>query len=619
GRMGDWLRNVKDWAFSRNRFWGTPLPVWTCGQCKAQTCIGTKAELKAAGIDAPELHRPYVDQPIDCPKCKSKKSAVREPYVIDVWYDSGAAQFAQWNTTSLDSKALADQWPIDFITEGLDQTRGWFYSLLASATALGQTAPDSPLFKGPAFRNCLVGGLILAEDGTKMSKSKKNYTSPDLVFANQGADATRWYLLSATAPWQDKRFYEEAVRDTFGKFFSTLWNTFLFQHQYARLDKWEPSHALPQTEWTDLDRWLLARLNAAVAEARQEADRFHLHKATRAIEAFVIDDLSNWWVRRSRDRFWGERDSRDKQSAHAALWTALHTVARLVAPFAPFMVESMWPNLRLPADPASVHLAAYPVAGPREEALEAEMAQVRALAEAGRALRSKVNIPTRHPLGRAVLVGANLPRFAAILQDEINVKSLEPAPDARALKSFVAKPNRSTLGKAFKRLGSPIADAIEGLDGDHVAAQFAAGRGVGVNVEGQEHNLGPEHVVLEEQDRPGWATTKVGEAVLALHVLRDEALLAEALAREVIRRIQEVRKELDLPIDEEVDVTLAVGPDQQAQLGRFLHEVKAEVRGRNVTFGSVGPQGRSWDIDGIAISAEVKPTKTTRPAAVEAA
>jgi isoleucyl-tRNA synthetase len=247
------------------------------------------------------------------------------------------------------------------------------------------------------------------------------------------------------------------------------------------------------------------------------------------------------------------------------------------------------------------------------------MAQVRALAEAGRALRSKVNIPTRHPLGRAVLVGAKLPRFAAILQDEINVKSLESAPDARALKSFVAKPNRATLGKAFKRLASPIADAIEGLDGDHVAAQFAAGRGVGVNVERQEHTLSPDHVTLEEKDRPGWATTKAGEVVLALHVLRDEALLAEALAREVIRRIQESRKDLDLPIDEEVDVVLSAGPDQQAQLSRFLHEVKAEVRGRSVAFGPAGPHARSWDIDGAVVKAEVKPTKTHRPAAVEAA
>ncbi|MCA1812058.1 MAG: class I tRNA ligase family protein, partial [Halobacteriales archaeon] len=585
----------------------------------AQVCLGSKAELKAAGIDAPELHRPYVDQPIDCPKCHAKKAAVREPYVIDVWYDSGAAQFAQWNTTGLDNPALADQWPIDFITEGLDQTRGWFYSLLASATALGQTAPDSPLFKGPAFRNCLVGGLILAEDGTKMSKSKKNYTSPDVVFANQGADATRWYLLSATAPWQDKRFYEEAVRETFGKFFSTLWNTFLFQHQYAKLDKWDPAHALPQAEWTDLDRWLLSRLNATVAEARAEADRLHLHKATRAIEAFVVDDLSNWWVRRSRDRFWADKESKDKRSAHAALWTALHTCARLVAPFAPFMVETMWPNLRTASDPAFVHLAAYPVAGPRDEALETEMAQVRALAEAGRALRSKVNIPTRHPLGRAVLVNAKLPRFAAILQDEINVKALDVAPDARALKSFVAKPNRATLGKAFKRMAGPIADAVEGLDGDQVAAAFAAGRTVGVNVEGQEHQLSPEHIVLEEQDRPGWATTKVGEATLALHILRDEALLAEALAREVIRRIQEVRKDLDLPIDEEVDVVLTAGPEEQAQLSHFLHEVKAEVRGRSVTFGPAGPHARSWDIDGAVVKAEVKPTKTHRPAAVEAA
>jgi isoleucyl-tRNA synthetase len=619
GRMGDWLRNVKDWAFSRNRFWGTPLPVWTCRSCKAQVCIGSKAELKAAGIDAPELHRPYVDAPIRCPQCGGPSE--REPYVIDVWYDSGAAQFAQWHATSFGSKALQAQWPIDFITEGLDQTRGWFYSLLASSTALGSAGAPAPLFQGPPFRNCLVGGLILAEDGQKMSKSKKNYVSPDVVFASQGADATRWYLLSTTAPWQDKRFYEEAVRETFGKFFSTLWNTFLFHHQYARLDRWTPDKAAPPSEWTDLDRWLLSRLDAAVAEARAEADRLHLHKATRAIEAFVVDDLSNWWVRRSRDRFWGERDSPDKRSAHSALWTALHAVCRLVAPFAPFMVEHIWPHVRKADEPDSVHLAAYPAAGPRDEALDAEMAQVRALAEAGRALRSKVNIPTRHPLGRAVLVGATLPRFAAILQDEINVKALDLAQDARALKSHVAKPNRKALGKAFRQLSTQVADAIEALDGDQVHAQFAAGKRVGVNVDGQEHELTAEHVQFEERDRPGWATTQVGAAVLALHVERNESLLAEALAREVIRRIQDVRRELDLPLDEEVDVTLEAGPGEEARLNQFLHVLKAEVRARRVAFGTMGPaaHARAWDLDGALVKADVRPTRTQRPAAVEAA
>jgi isoleucyl-tRNA synthetase len=621
GRMGDWLRNVKDWAFSRNRFWGTPLPVWTCSKCKAQTCIGSKAELKAAGIDAPELHRPFVDAPIDCPKCKAPKAAVREPYVIDVWYDSGAAQFAQWHTTGFDNKALREQWPIDFITEGLDQTRGWFYSLLASATALGASGAPPPLFQGPTFRNCLVGGLILAEDGTKMSKSKKNYVPPDQVFASQGADATRWYLLSTTAPWQDKRFYEEAVRETFGKFFSTLWNTFLFQSQYAKLDHWTPGKAVPSAEWSDLDRWLLSRLNATIAEAKFEADRFHLHKATRAIESFVVDDLSNWWVRRSRDRFWGDKASKDKQSAHAALWTALHAVTRLVAPFAPFMVEHLWPNLRTAKDPDSVHLAKWPAAGARDEELEREMAQVRAIAEAGRALRSKVGIPTRHPLGRAVVVGTALGRFAPILQDEINVKSLESAHDARALKQFVAKPNRKALGQTFKRLSTQVADAIEALDGDHVHAQFAAGKKVGVNVDGQEHELTPEHVLFEEKDRPGWATTQAEDVVLALHVERNEALLAEALAREVIRRIQDVRRELDLPLDEEVDVSLECGPAEEARLLQFVHVLKAEVRARRVAFGQMGPgaNAKAWDIDGAVVKAEVRPTKTVRPSAVEAA
>ena len=409
------------------------------------------------------------------------------------------------------------------------------------------------------------------------------------------------------------------MRETFGKFFSTLWNTFLFQHQYAKLDHWTPAQALPQQDWTDLDRWLLSRLNSAVAEAKFEADRYHLHKATRAIEAFVVDDLSNWWVRRSRDRFWGERASRDKQSAHSALWTALHTVCRLVAPFAPFMVEHIWAHLRTAGDKDSVHLAPWPVAGKRDEELEREMTQVRALAEAGRALRSKVNIPTRHPLGRAVLVGTALGRFAPILQDEINVKQLESAHDTKALKSFVAKPNRSALGKAFKALGTQIADAIEGLDGDQAKALVEAGKPVGVSVGGHDHALTADHLVFEEKDRPGWATTKVEDVVLALHVERNEELLAEALVREVIRRIQEARRDLDLPLDEEIDVVLECGPNEEARLSRFQHVIKADVRGRHVSFGKAGSGGRAWDIDGVAVTATMIPTKTTRPPAAEAA
>jgi isoleucyl-tRNA synthetase len=620
GRMGDWLRNVKDWAFSRSRFWGTPLPVWTCSKCKAQTCIGSREELKTHGIEAPELHRPYVDKPIRCPKCGGE--AQREPYVIDVWYDSGAAQFAQWNTTDLRNKDLAAQWPIDFIAEGLDQTRGWFYSLLASATALGQDAKAKAagLFQGPAYRNCVVNGLILAEDGRKMSKSLRNYVPPDQVFANQGADATRWYLLSATAPWQDKRFYEDAVRETFGKYFSTLWNTFLFHEQYARLDRWRPEHALQPEQWTDLDRWLLSRLHATIQEARFEADRYHLHKATRAVEAFVIDDLSNWWVRRSRDRFWAEAASPDKQSAHSALWTALHAVSRLTAPFAPFMAEVIWSHVRRAADAESVHLAHLPEAGGREADLEREMSQVRSLAEAGRALRSKVNIPTRHPLGRAVLVGGSLGRFASILQDELNVKALESSHKATQFKAFVAKPNRASLGKAFKRLAGPIADAIDALDGDKAHETLSQGGTVAVSVEGHDHELGPDHVAFEERDRDGWATTKWEDILLALHVERDEALLAEALTREVIRRIQEVRKELDLPIDEEVDLTLDVGPEEEAKLTHFLHVLKADTRARQVGFGAAeGFHTKEWDIDGVRVRCLVDPTATKRPAAVEAA
>ncbi len=624
GRMGDWLRNVKDWAFSRSRYWGTPLPVWICQDeaCGEQICMGGKADLAQHGLEVPELHRPHVDQSIKCPKCGAE--AAREPYVIDVWYDSGAAQFAQWHSRPDETPDVAAQWPIDFIAEGLDQTRGWFYSLLAIATALGD-GEDGPLFQGPPYKNVVVNGLILAEDGQKMSKSKKNYVSPDEIFEHVGADATRWYLLSATAPWQDKRFFEDAVRDTFGKFFSTLWNTFLFHHQYADLDGWKPSlQTLDELQAlvadSELDRWLLSRLEATVAEAAAQGNRFHLHKATRAIEDFVINDLSNWWVRRSRDRFWAEADSPDKQSAHTTLWWALHSVSRLVAPFAPFMVEHIWATIRLPEDPASVHLARYPEAGERDEALESRMAAVREMAEAGRALRSKVGIPTRHPLGRALIVGEGVGDLAEALREEINVKSLETAADTSGVKSYVAKPNRAKLGPTFKQLAPLVADAIEALDGDAAHAAFAAGQSVGVSIEGRDHDLTAEHVLFEEQDREGWATTEAAGRILALHVHRNEELLAEALTREVIRRIQDVRKELDLHLEQTIDLQLAVGPDAQAKLEAHLQDLRADVRAGNVAFvDAIQGDARLWELEGEEIRCAVTPTEMVRPAAAEAA
>ncbi len=628
GRMGDWLRNVKDWAFSRSRYWGTPLPVWICDACEHQWCAGSKQDLAAVGIEVPELHRPHVDTGFPCKQDGCSGTMQREPYVIDVWYDSGAAQFAQFPQFTGDAdQMLAERWPIDFIAEGLDQTRGWFYSLLAIATALGNTPEiaEAGQFQGPPFKNVVVNGLILAEDGRKMSKSLKNYVSPDEVFEHVGADATRWYLLSATAPWQDKRFFEDAVRDTFGKFFSTLWNTYLFHHQYADLDNWKPSlHTLDQLQAlvadSELDRWLLSRLEATVAEALGQGNRFHLHKATRAIEEFVINDLSNWWVRRSRDRFWAESDSPDKQSAHATLWWALHSVCRLVAPFAPFMVEHIWSGVRLPEDPQSVHLARYPEPGARDEGLEGRMSTVRQLAEAGRALRSKVGIPTRHPLGRAVFVGNELGPLAETLRDELNVKRLEVADTTAGFKSYVAKPNRAKLGPAFKQLAPMVADAIEALDGDAAHAALAAGRTVGVSIEGHDHELNTEHVQFDEEDREGWATTEAAGVTLALHIHRNEELMAEALTREVIRRVQDVRKELDLHLEQAIDLQLAVGPDAQAKLEAHLHALKADVRARNIAFvDAIQGDVRLWELEGEEVRCAVTPTETLRPAAAEAA
>lgn len=607
GRMGDWLRNVKDWAFSRSRYWGTPLPVWVCDSCDHQWCAGGKDDLASVGIEVPELHRPHVDTGFPCKQDGCTGTMEREPYVIDVWYDSGAAQFAQFPQFEGDAdQMLSERWPIDFIAEGLDQTRGWFYSLLAIATALGSTdaIKDAGNFQGPPFKNVVVNGLILAEDGQKMSKSKKNYVSPDEVFEHVGADATRWYLLSATAPWQDKRFFEDAVRDTYGKFFSTLWNTFLFWKQYADLDGWKPDlHTLDHLHQTEvkLDQWLLSRLEATVGEALAAGNDFHLHKATRAIEGFVINDLSNWWVRRSRDRFWAEADSADKQSAHATLWWALHSACRLIAPYAPFMVEHIWDHVKLDADPSSVHLARYPEPGARNEELEQKMQAVRDLCESGRALRSKIGIPTRHPLARAVVVDGHLGDLAAIVVDELNVKALDEAGEAAEARSYVAQPNRAALGPAFKQNAPKVAQAIEALDGDHAHALLQGGKTVNVSIEGHDHELTAEHIQFEQTDRDGWSTVDVGDAVLAFYTERDQALLDEAFAREVIRRVQDLRKELDLDIEAEISVTLAGAERLEAFVGLVGEECRASV-----VLGNVAKPMKVWDVEGSSVSCAVE-------------
>jgi len=436
------------------------------------------------------------------------------------------------------------------------------------------------------------------------------------VFQHHGADATRWYLLSATAPWQDKRFFDGAVRDTYGKFFSTLWNTFLFANQYAELDHWKPTLATLDrlhdiAKDAPLDRWLLSRLEATVADALEHGNKFHLHKATRAIEEFVVGDLSNWWVRRSRDRFWQDQDSADKQSAHATLWWALHSVCRLVAPFAPFMVEHIWEHVRLPEDPDSVHLARYPVPGERDEGLEGQMKTVRAICEDGRALRSRIGIPTRHPLEKATLIDLDFGPLNPIIQEELNVKSLNLG-TLDDVADWHAVPMQKELGPRFKQHAPQAKAAIEALDGRKAMKTIQSGGKVAIDVAGETHLVDAEVMYFEDFRKDHWRYTSLGDFEkandkrgIALWTERSQDLLDEAFAREVIRRVQDWRKELDLGIEETISLRL----DGASRLAPFLELVKEECRLASLELGEVAEAEKEWEIDGSVVRCAIASTR----------
>ena len=402
GRFGDFIRDVKDWALSRDRYWGTPLPIWTCTnkKCHHILCIGSVQELRELSESFPEnydLHKPFVDELIvKCPKCDARM--IRENEVIDCWYDSGSSFFAQWHYPFENKELFKENFPIDFISEALDQTRGWFYSLLAISTFLFDKNP---------YKTVLTLGLVLDKDNQKMSKSKKNYVDPTIILDHEGADALRWYLISANAPWMSTRFYEEAVKDTLGKFLLTFWNSYIFFTTYALLDKFNPKKEnIPTAKRELLDQWIWSRFNKLIRDILVYMKDFETHKAARAIENFMIDDFSNWYLRRSRKRLWAEERTDDKLSGYFTMYEIFIGLSQLLAPFVPFICEEIYQNLKTTDMPESVHLCNYLTVDTKaiDENLEEGMNQIRALVESGRALRSKVNIKGRYPLQSASIV-----------------------------------------------------------------------------------------------------------------------------------------------------------------------------------------------------------------------
>ncbi|HVQ00475.1 MAG TPA: isoleucine--tRNA ligase, partial [Candidatus Thermoplasmatota archaeon] len=464
GRFGDFIREVKDWALSRDRYWGTPLPIWTCTNksCNHMLCVGSVKELRELSESFPEkydLHKPFVDElVVRCPKCHARME--REKEVIDCWYDSGSAFFAQWHYPFENKELFKENFPVDFISEALDQTRGWFYSLLAISTFLFDENP---------YKTVLTLGLVLDKDNQKMSKSKKNYVDPTLILDHEGADAMRWYLISANAPWMSTRFYEEAVKETLGRFLLTLWNSYNFFTTYAALDVFDPEK--DQVPWSKrglLDRWIWSRLNQLAADVAFYMETFEIHKAARAIEEFVIDDFSNWYLRRSRKRLWAEEKTTDKLAGYSTMYDVCIALSRLLAPFTPFITEEMYQNLRTESMPESVHLSDYVVSDPSaiHQELEQGMEQIRMLVEAGRALRSKVGIKGRQPLPLASLVCSKQQQketepLLELLKEELNVKTVTYAKNSENFMVKTVKPNYARLGPKYKQKAKTIVQRLE--------------------------------------------------------------------------------------------------------------------------------------------------------------
>ena len=607
GRMGNFLENVIDWGLSRERYWGTPLPVWTC-KCGHVHVIGSREELVRMGRDvdpAVELHRPYIDRVVlTCPQCGGDMH--REKDVIDCWYDSGSMPFAQWHYPFENKEQFERRFPANFISEAIDQTRGWFYTLLAISTCLFDTNP---------FENCIVMGHVQDKDGKKMSKHLGNVVDPWSVLNAQGADAVRWFFYNSAAPWMHKRFYAKAIEETTRKYMGTLWNTYAFFILYAEIDRFDPKeHPLDSVALSLMDRWALSRLNTLVREVDEDLEHYRITEASRAMADFV-DDLSNWYVRRSRERFWGKGMAGDKEAAFATLYHILETMSRLTAPFTPFMAESMYRNLVCsvnPDAPISVHMTDFPVCEESriDAQLEAHMADLLHVVVLGRSCRNESGLKVRQPLSRMIVSGVTLPQdLCALAEEELNVKDLVFTDDTTAFMTYQLKPQMRTLGKKYGKLLKAIGEKLSTLDGNEVVAGFEAGKPLTFELDGTPVELEKEDVLTSPMKKPGYVVSTERDVTVALDTRLTEALIAEGFAREVISKLQTMRKEAGFEVTDRILVTVKT---EDARLAAIVADnAEGIARGVLALDVSVGdaPEGsvvRDWNINGVEATLSVR-------------
>ncbi len=603
GRMGNFLENVIDWGISRERYWGTPLPVWVCDKCGKIHVVGSRKELsELTGCDENvELHKPYVD-PLTW-KCECGGTMRREPVVIDCWFDSGSMPFAQWHYPFENKDKFERRYPANFISEAIDQTRGWFYTLSAIAACL---------FDSPAFLNCIVLGHVQDKEGRKMSKHIGNVVDPWVLLDNQGADAVRWYFYTSSMPWLPNRFSAEAVSESQRKYMGTFWNTYAFYILYADIDNFDPTrHKLVRENLTPMDRWILSRLNTLMGRVEAYLDDLKMTEAGREMQDFM-DDLSNWYVRRCRERYWGKDMTADKEAAYMTLYTVLKTMALISAPFTPFMSETMYQNMVRTVDksaPESIHLCDWPKKDESfiDPELEANMAAVLDIVVLGRSARNAANIKNRQPVASMYVQGKALPdMYVSIIADELNVKEVRFVDDASSFISYRVKPQLKTLGPRYGKLLPKINQYLAGEGvGNAVVAAHNRGESYKFDIDGTEISLAAEDVLVSTEENAGFVTVTEHDLSVVLDTNLTPELIEEGFVREIVSKVQTMRKEAGFEVTDHIVLSHHGNSLIEGIFARHGADIAADTLADSIKPGASG-YVKDWEINGESVTLGVE-------------
>ena len=606
GRFGDWLENIQDWALSRDRYWGTPLPVWICDDCGKKHAIGSKQELKEMSTNCPddiELHKPFIDRvELKCPCCGGVMHRV--PEVIDCWFDSGSMPFAQHHYPFENQELFKAQFPASFISEAVDQTRGWFYSLHAISTLI---------FNEPCFKNVIVLGLVQDENGQKMSKSKGNAVDPMEALAKYGADAIRWYFIVNSAPWLPSRFYGKAVMEGQRKFLGTLWNTYAFYVLYANIDNFNPlEHALEYDKLAVIDKWILSRLNSTIKTVDANMAAYKIPESGKALQAFT-DDLSNWYVRRSRTRFWAKGMEQDKINAYMTLYTSLITLSKLAAPMIPFMTEEIYQNLVRSIDsdaPESIHLTDYPVADESmiDPELEENMDHVLKIVVLGRAARNESGIKNRQPIARMMVKAPyEIPEFyQEIITEELNIKKVEMTDDADIFISYTFKPQLKTVGPKFGKLVGGIRKALTEIDGSAAMKELNEEGTLTLDINGVSVVLSRDDLLIDMAQSEGFETQSDGKVTVVLDKKLTPELIEEGFVRELISKIQTMRKEAGFEVMDRIRLFVSGNERLEKIIRDNSGTIGRDVLADDFTVGGTGGYTKDWKINGEPVTLGVE-------------